>query len=65
MGGQTVFPRIQTQVEPVAGSAVVWENADEFGTVLGDSEHGGLPVLEGTKIAVNCWIRDRPYRAVE
>lgn len=61
-GGATVFPRVQQQVEPVVGRVVTWRNVGKDNLRLLDSEHGGLPVFAGEKIAVNIWVRDRPYR---
>lgn len=61
-GGATVFPRVQQQVTPVVGRVVTWRNVGKDNLRLLDSEHGGLPVFSGEKIALNIWVRDRPYR---
>jgi len=61
-GGATVFPRVQQQVEPQVGRVVTWRNVGKDNLRLLDSEHGGLPVFSGEKIALNIWVRDRPYR---
>ena len=61
-GGATVFPRIQRQVDALEGRAVTWRNVGKDNLRLLDSEHGGLPVLAGEKVALNIWVRDRPYR---
>ena len=57
-GGGTFFPRLThgLTVIPSVGDAVMWDNC--IGTNPNPlSEHGGLPVRKGTKVAVNIWIR--------
>lgn len=57
-GGGTIFPKLDIIVEAKAGRALVFQN-----TLLNDSIrhplslHGGLPVEEGEKWAVNLWFR--------
>lgn len=51
-GGATVFPRIQRQVDALEGRAVTWRNVGKDNLRLLDSEHGGLPVLAGEKVAL-------------
>lgn len=60
-GGSTFFPHASLHVSPKKGSAVLWFNTDKEGNVDKRTEHGGMPVLSGTKIAMNIWIRDKHY----
>lgn len=60
-GGSTFFPRTGIHVMPTKGSAVLWFNTDKSGTVDPRTEHGGMPVHDGVKIAMNIWIRDKHY----
>lgn len=62
MGGHTVFPHVRRQFNPEQGVALMWKNCDEYGQRVAESEHGGLPVLKGEKIALNVWIRNEAYR---
>ncbi|MGZ8284252.1 MAG: 2OG-Fe(II) oxygenase [Allosphingosinicella sp.] len=56
-GGETYFPLLDLSVAPVAGSCLRFPSCDRDGRVLWQSEHGGLPVGEGVKYALNIWIR--------
>ena len=57
-GGGTIFPKLNIIVEAKMGRVLLFEN-----TLLNDSTrhplslHGGLPVEEGEKWAVNLWFR--------
>ncbi|XP_017149969.1 prolyl 4-hydroxylase subunit alpha-1-like isoform X1 [Drosophila miranda] len=55
-GGKTVFPRLGIFRSPMKGSAVVFYNMNS--SLQGDprTEHGGCPVLVGTKWAATKWI---------
>ena len=61
-GGETDFPAIQTKVKPAQGRAVLFRNLLP-GTNDSDPNalHAGLPVKNGTKWAINVWIRNGPY----
>ena len=62
-GGGTIFPKLNITVEAKKGRVLLFEN-----TLLNDSTrhplslHGGLPVEEGEKWAVNLWFRQFPRR---
>lgn len=57
-GGETEFPILGLKIKQKAGQAVVWENGNKQGTeVYQESQHAGLPVLEGEKWMLTCWIR--------
>jgi prolyl 4-hydroxylase len=58
-GGSTYFPRLGLDIPPTRGSAVLWFNTNKFGSVDERTEHGGMSVKSGTKIAMNVWIRDK------
>lgn len=56
-GGETYFPMLDFAVSPVAGSCLRFPSCDRDGRVLWQSEHGGLPVSDGVKYALNIWVR--------
>ena len=58
-GGGTIFPKLDIIVEPKAGRIVVFDNTIESNLMPHPlSLHGGLPVTEGEKWAVNLWFRE-------
>ncbi|MFM2187919.1 MAG: hypothetical protein RIR43_2491 [Pseudomonadota bacterium] len=61
-GGQTAFPLLGLTVEPLVGSAVVFDNLDAQGVPEPRSLHAGLPVREGQKWLATLWWRQRAYR---
>lgn len=62
-GGGTGFPKLNLEVRAVKGRMVVFHNCYE-GTRVRHQEslHGGLPVVEGEKYAVNLWFRERKFQ---
>ena len=62
-GGGTTFPKVEKQVSPKPGRAVVFHNCYE-GTNKRHpkSLHGGMPVEKGEKWACNLWYRERPLK---
>jgi prolyl 4-hydroxylase len=56
-GGETVFPRADLKVSPVAGDAVLFYNCTPEGKEDVQSLHGGAPVLEGEKWVAVKWFR--------
>lgn len=62
-GGATGFPKLNLEVPARQGQMVVFHNCTT-GTNQRhpDSLHGGLPVVEGEKWAVNLWFREKAYR---
>ena len=60
-GGETVFPRFQAKVKPVAGTAVFFRNTLSDGSIDRNSLHASLPVISGEKWLATLWFRDRPY----
>lgn len=61
-GGGTLFPRMNLEVPPTKGTAVLWFNTDKHGTEDERTEHAGLPVDQGTKVAMNIWVRNKEYK---
>ena len=60
-GGHLRFGKLETEFPPAAGDAVVWSNVDPHtGLADPDMVHAGMPVMAGTKMAVNIWVRDEP-----
>ena len=57
-GGNTAFPKVELEVTPRAGDALVWSNIKENGEVDPDMVHMGKPpTREGVeKYAVNVWF---------
>lgn len=61
-GGETNFPHLGVSVSPRKGDAIVWSNVDEAGSPNPRSLHEGRPPAEGhEKVAVNCWVADKPF----
>jgi prolyl 4-hydroxylase len=58
-GGHTGFPRLGLNVEPRRNSAVLWYNADSKDAEDRRTLHGGMPVEEGEKWAINIWQRKK------
>ncbi|MDP5055175.1 MAG: 2OG-Fe(II) oxygenase [Congregibacter sp.] len=56
-GGGTHFTKINKTVMPEQGRAVCWNNLHEDGLPNLDSEHAGLPVIEGSKFIITKWFR--------
>ena len=50
------------EVLPTVGTAVFWWNLDPNGVGDDDTLHAGSPVINGTKIGLNIWTRERGVR---
>ena len=61
LGGHTYFPHFHTIIAPVSGRLVYWDNTDSEGNPIVQSLHGGMPVLDGVKYVITCWIRESKY----
>ncbi len=60
--GETHFPMLGLRVSPRMGDALVWANVDDDGLPNVRSLHEGRPPADGySKLAVNCWIADKPF----
>lgn len=60
-GGYTHFPKLGLRILPRAGSAVLWKNVQANGLPDQESLHEGEATMKCEKIAMNCWIADRPF----
>jgi 2OG-Fe(II) oxygenase superfamily len=62
-GGGTDFPKLGLTVQPKKGSAVLWPSVYNAEPLTADkrTDHQALPVLIGTKFAVNAWIHMYDY----
>lgn len=63
-GGGTRFPHLGIDVQCVAGRLVIWRNLTAAGARDPDMLHAGMPVLEGQKMILVTWIRQREYAAM-
>ena len=60
-GGATAFPSIGLEVFPKKGNALFFLNTDPYLQPDQQTLHAGLPVVQGTKIIANKWLRQRRY----
>lgn len=60
-GGGTVFPAIGLEVFPKKGNALWFLNTDADHQPDRQTLHGGAPVVSGTKIIANKWLRQGRY----
>ncbi|RZT08448.1 prolyl 4-hydroxylase [Duganella sp. CF402] len=60
-GGGTVFPHLGLEVFPKKGSALWFLNTDSNHQPDPQTLHGGAPVVSGTKIIANKWLRQERY----
>uniref|UniRef100_A0A7S0LN79 Fe2OG dioxygenase domain-containing protein n=1 Tax=Coccolithus braarudii TaxID=221442 RepID=A0A7S0LN79_9EUKA len=57
----THFPKLSVKVTPTAHDAVVFNDCLSNGQEDPRTLHGGAPPTNGTKIAINIWIRAKPF----
>jgi prolyl 4-hydroxylase len=57
-GGETAFTRINHEIKPKKGKALVWYNMTADGKGNFWSEHWGKPVIKGLKYIVTKWFRE-------
>ena len=55
----------RVEVLPEVGMAIFWWNLDPNGVGDDDTLHAGSPVINGTKIGLNIWTRERAWRNVD
>ncbi|NVM75594.1 prolyl 4-hydroxylase [Duganella sp. SG902] len=60
-GGGTVFPGLGLEVFPKKGNALWFLNTDGNHQPDPQTLHGGAPVVSGTKIIANKWLRQERY----
>lgn len=58
-GGETVFPDLGLEVQPVKGMALYFAYPSPVADSL--TLHGGAPVTRGEKYVVTKWLRERAY----
>ncbi|RKP09243.1 hypothetical protein THASP1DRAFT_28974 [Thamnocephalis sphaerospora] len=56
-GGNTLFPTLKLDVPPKKNAALFWYNINLDGVEDERTLHGGSPVDEGEKYAINIWQR--------
>jgi prolyl 4-hydroxylase len=61
-GGGTKFTLLDKVIEPKKGKLIFWNNLNENGSRNIVSKHAGLPVDDGEKWIMTCWVRERPYK---
>ncbi len=61
-GGTTDFVHLGLDIEPAAGSLLIWNNAFADGTPNHLTMHAARPVISGVKYVVTKWFRARPWR---
>ena len=62
-GGETGFNHLGVNIQPRRGSVIVWWNVEPNTTKREiNSQHAGLPVLEGEKYAFNLWFRENEFK---
>lgn len=60
-GGETFFPKVNLEIKPKKGDAILFWNLHVNGTADTLSLHGAKPVLKGTKWCMTKWIRQFKY----
>jgi len=58
-GGETVFYKTGLKLKGKEGDALVLENVNSIGLPDENTEHAGLPVIQGEKWLATLWIRDK------
>jgi len=62
-GGWTIFPKLGINTSAPPGSGLIWSNVDNNGKGEKLVLHGGEDVTcNDTKIGLNVWFRNRPYK---
>lgn len=58
LGGETEFSLENIKIKGNRGDLLEWKNLNKNRTLNKKTLHAGLPVIEGTKYIVVCWIRE-------
>ncbi len=56
-GGETEFPRLNKSFQPKQGTALIWNNLNEDGSVNSNTIHQAHPVIKGEKTVITKWFR--------
>lgn len=60
-GGSTAFTNIGLEIFPRKGNALFFLDTDAYHRPDKATLHAGSPVIRGTKIVANKWLRERTY----
>jgi prolyl 4-hydroxylase len=60
-GGTTDFTKLGLSVPPQRGMLLIWNNAQTNGMPNENTEHAGMPVVEGVKYVLTKWYRTRKW----
>jgi len=58
-GGETCFIKLDKVLEPITGTAVIWNNLNPDGTPNSNTMHQAKPVLKGHKAIITKWFRSK------
>lgn len=63
-GGGTKFPRLNLEVKPQKGRAVLWPSVQDVDvrTIDRRTQHEALPVGKGVKYGINAWLHLHDFR---
>lgn len=64
-GGETDFNKLRMNVTVEPGQALMFWSLHSDGTINYQTEHSAMPVLEGEKIVLVTWIRERNFDGSE
>jgi hypothetical protein len=64
-GGETDFNKLRMNVMLEPGQALMFWDLHADGTINYQTEHSAMPVLEGEKIVLVTWIRERNFDGTE
>ena len=56
-GGETEFPKLNKKFIPKKGTALIWNNLNEDGSLNSNTIHQAHPVLKGEKTVITKWFR--------
>jgi prolyl 4-hydroxylase len=57
-GGFTSFPYAYVSCKPKTGTAIIWNNKNQDGSVNTYANHCGMPVIKGTKYILTKWFKE-------
>lgn len=60
-GGHTLFPLLGIDMEPKAGTLLMWNNLNPDGSGNAATAHHATPVTRGVKNVITSWFREKPW----
>lgn len=60
-GGHTLFPHLDIDMTPKAGTLLMWNNLNPDGSGNHMTAHHATPVTVGCKNVITLWFRERPW----